>query len=372
MQTFNTKIKTFLIMMELLVFMWVLSGCAFLGSRAIKTGRNDYNQAITYTEGQQILLNILRNRYGEITTTLSVSGIAANAKVRTSAGINLGFGTENNYAGNLVPFSGNIFYEENPTITYTPVQGMEAIQQLTSPIPLDIVVPLANSMMYESPIMSMVIRRLNRVDNPAYLQTAEAEPDPQYAQVIDMMSGLKRAGKLFWGKLLMVGEGEEETQIAFIIRDYEPDYSTTVYELLRLLNVPKPKGKSKDIIVKTVLAFEQTEPMSVAVLTRSVIDIMELLAAAVDVPEEDQISGAAIQFPKAGLPGKDIEIRRSEDKPKKASISVKYRGYWFYVDDTDQVTKQAIRLLQFLNSAMTGEAASKDHVRPALTIPISQ
>jgi hypothetical protein len=346
MQTFYTKRKTFLIMMELLVFMWVLSGCAFLGSRAIKTGRNDYNQAITYTEGQQILLNILRNRYGEITTTLSVSGIAANAKVRTGAGINLGFGT--------------------------PVQGMEAIQQLTSPIPLDIVVPLANSMMYESPIMSMVIRRLNRVDNPAYLQTAAAEPDPQYAQVIDMMSGLKRAGKLFWGKLLMVGEGEEETQIAFIIRDYEPDYSTTVYELLRLLNVPKPKGKSKDIIVKTVLAFEQTEPMSVAVLTRSVIDIMELLAAAVDVPEEDQISGAAIQFPKAGLPGKDIEIRRSEDKPKKASISVKYRGYWFYVDDTDQVTKQALRLLQFLNSAMTGEAASKGHVRPALTIPISQ
>ena len=125
MQTFNTKIKTFLIMMELLVFMWVLSGCAFLGSRAIKTGRNDYNQAITYTEGQQILLNILRNRYGEITTTLSVSGIAANAKVRTGAGINLGFGTTEDYAGNLVPFSGNIFYEENPTITYTPVQGIE-------------------------------------------------------------------------------------------------------------------------------------------------------------------------------------------------------------------------------------------------------
>jgi hypothetical protein len=97
-----------------------------------------------------------------------------------------------------------------------------------------------------------------------------------------------------------------------------------------------------------------------------------LLAAAVDVPEEDLISGAAIQFPKAGLPGEDIHILRSEDKPQKASISVKYRGHWFYVDDTDQVTKQALRLLQFLNSAMTGEAASKGHTAPALTIPISQ
>jgi len=170
----------------------------------------------------------------------------------------------------------------------------------------------------------------------------------------------------------VAGKAEKEFQFAFVIFDYEPDYSATVYELLRLLRVPKPKDKSKNIILKAVLAFEQPEPMSVAIQTRSVGDIMELLAAAIDVPEEDLISGAAIQFPKTGLPGKDIIIRRSEDKPQKASISVKYRDYWFYVDDTDQVTKQALRLLQFLNSAMTGEAASEGHVAPALTIPISQ
>jgi len=249
---------------------------------------------------------------------------------------------------------------------------MKAVQQLTSPIPLEIVIPLADSMMYESPIMSIVVRSLNGVNNLAYLQTAAAEPDPRYAQVIDMMSGLNRAGKLFWGKLLMAGEAKEEDLFAIVIHDYGPDYSTTVYELLRLLNVPRPKDESKDIVIKTVLAFEQPEPMSVAILTRSVSDIMELLAAGVDVPEEDLISGAAIQFPKIGLPGKDIKIRRSEDKPRKASISVKYRGYWFYIDDTDQVTKQALRLLQFLNSAMTGEAASEGHTAPALTIPISQ
>jgi hypothetical protein len=28
----------------------------------------------------------------------------------------------NDYAGNLVPFSGGFVYEENPTITYAPVQ----------------------------------------------------------------------------------------------------------------------------------------------------------------------------------------------------------------------------------------------------------
>ncbi len=73
MQPFNARRKLFLIMMGLFVFMWVLSGCAFLGSRAIKTGRIDYNEAITHTEGQQILMNILRNRYGEITTPLALS-----------------------------------------------------------------------------------------------------------------------------------------------------------------------------------------------------------------------------------------------------------------------------------------------------------
>ena len=57
-----------------------------------------------------------------------------SARIGTSAGINLGFGPPASYERNLVPFSGGLAYEENPTITYAPVKGEQYIRHLLSPI----------------------------------------------------------------------------------------------------------------------------------------------------------------------------------------------------------------------------------------------
>ena len=43
----------------------VASGCA-LGPRAMESGRLRYNEAVKKTTEQQLLLNIVRLRYGEI------------------------------------------------------------------------------------------------------------------------------------------------------------------------------------------------------------------------------------------------------------------------------------------------------------------
>ena len=84
-------------------------------------GRVDYNEAINQTENEQMLLSIVKARYGETFSLLGVSGVAANVRFRTSAGVNVGFGPSENFSGNLVPFSGGIAIEENPTITYKPI-----------------------------------------------------------------------------------------------------------------------------------------------------------------------------------------------------------------------------------------------------------
>ena len=36
--------------------------------------------------------------------------------------------------GNIVPFSTSFAYEENPTISYTPIDGAEYVRELLSPI----------------------------------------------------------------------------------------------------------------------------------------------------------------------------------------------------------------------------------------------
>ena len=113
-----------------------LSGCAVVGPRSISMGRATYNEAINVTADEQILLAIVKGCYGETFSLLAVSSVAANVSFRVNAGAEVGIGSQENYAGNLVPFSGGVAYEENPTISYVPVQGEKYLHQLLSPIPI--------------------------------------------------------------------------------------------------------------------------------------------------------------------------------------------------------------------------------------------
>ena len=53
--------------------------------RSISMGRADYNSAINRTENEQLLMAIVKGRYGETTSLLSVQSIAANDRFTTRA-----------------------------------------------------------------------------------------------------------------------------------------------------------------------------------------------------------------------------------------------------------------------------------------------
>ena len=82
------------------------AGCATLGPRSISMGRAEYNEVINRTEDEQMLLSIVKGRYGETYSLLAVSGVAANVRFSGNANVDIGFGPESYYEGNLVPFSG--------------------------------------------------------------------------------------------------------------------------------------------------------------------------------------------------------------------------------------------------------------------------
>jgi len=134
------------VLLLLFFLMLAVSGCTTVGPTSISMGRADYNKAINKTENEQMLLSIVKGRYGETSTLLAVSGVAANVRFSTNAAVNAGFGPDVNYTGNLVPFSGGLAYEENPTITYAPVHGEQYFRQLMSPIPLTILLLTVRNM----------------------------------------------------------------------------------------------------------------------------------------------------------------------------------------------------------------------------------
>jgi hypothetical protein len=50
---------------------------------------------------------------------ISVASVTANLQFSARAATNIGIGDSDNYAGNLIPLSAGVGYEENPTMRYT-------------------------------------------------------------------------------------------------------------------------------------------------------------------------------------------------------------------------------------------------------------
>jgi hypothetical protein len=110
---------------------------------------------------------------------------------------------------------------------------------------------------------------------------------------------------------------------------------------------------------------------AVAISTRSTFDLIEILRAAVEVPQEHADAGLAIKYPKLGLAGQNLRIRASQYKPAQAAVVVKHRGYWFYIHDADLRTKLYYLMVRTLWSVSIA-TASDQKAAPVLTIPVSR
>jgi hypothetical protein len=332
-------------------------------------GRADYNEAINRTEDEQMLLSIVKGRYGETFSLLAVSGVAANVCFRTNAAVEIGYGPRWQYYENLVPFTGGLAYEENPTITYVPVQGERYLRQLMSPIPLDILVLIVRAGTNEANYLTALTNRINDMRNPDFLDLRSAEVDSRFQRFAELNRELDQAGLIQW-----VADPKKEVSFDILITSYAPTYSEKVREYLALLGLPMSPEESKDIVLPVYLAVkggELRELNGIAISTRSTYDLIEILRAAIDIPREHTSAGLALNYPIRGLAGKDIQIHSSKDNPKQAAVAVKHRGYWFYIDDADMNTKLFYVMVRTLWSTSIAAAADQK-AAPVLTIPVSR
>jgi hypothetical protein len=350
----------------LLLLLFVASGCAVVGPKSISMGRADYNEAINKTEDEQMLLSIVKGRYGETFSLLAVSGVAANVRFRTNAGVEVGFGPTSYYDGNLVPFRGGLAYEENPTITYTPVLGDQYLRHLLSPLPLDLLVLIVRSGTNTAATLTLLTNRINDMRNPDFLIGPNAVPDPRFVRFVKVSEELDQAGVLQF-----VEDPRENVPFDILITGYAQSYSEKVREYLGLLGLQMPADHSVDIILPVSLAVKGQGLDGVAISTRSTFDLIEILRASIELPQEHADAGIAINYPKLGIVGKNLRIYSSKEKPKRAALAVKHRGYWFYISEADMRTKLYYLMMRTLWSVSIA-AGSDQKSAPVLTIPVSR
>jgi len=345
-----------------------LSGCgrlfgpqATLGPGSIVRGRALYNQVITETNNQQTLGMIVRARYGEPLGLLTVASVTANLRTTTTAEAQFGIGADANYRGNITPLTVDLGYEENPTIAYTPVQGERFVTSLLTPLGLDVLILLLGIERGPSRLISILVKQMNGLRNPMH---GPASARAAFQRALASLARLEDAGQATW--TATNGGG-----FALVLHDYAPGSRDLVYELLRSLAIPESAARSgKDVILPVRLGLGSAGEPTLNLQTRSVYDLIEGAATAVEVPAEHAARGLADTTAETAFHGA-LRIHSSATRPLgDVLVAARHRGSWFFIAADDGPSKVAFRLLQSLIGMRLVEHTPQ--TMPTLTIPVAK
>ena len=350
------------------------AGCAQFGPNSMKSGRVLYNHALAETSSEQLLLNIVRLKYRDVPVFLEVTSVSTNltfaAQLQPEVAIFEGPGNDG-IDGTI----GSLSYEEQPTITYLPLQGERFVRQLLTPITADQIELLYYSGWSVDRILRVCVQRLGSFRNAP----SASGPTPAYApefeefrEVSMLLRELQVAGGLSVGRAALPdGDPERPALVIEVDRTYfDPADDARFVELLNL----EEEG-DRNLRVVLTDGFVDGNPRTVTMVTRSVMGAMFYLAQGVEPPERDREVGRVTvtrgpdgeRFDWDELLGGLFKVREGEDRPANAYASVRYRDRWFWIDDADLTTKSTFSLLNQLLALQAGEFESRG---PILTLPV--
>jgi hypothetical protein len=356
----------------------LLAGCATSGPVTVRRDRFNFNDATAESTKEQILVNIVRLRYGEaicfvdVGTMLSHYAISAGGHyTRYTSDLDVW----NNPAlrgvygmrGEPVPGSrtwgANLDYEDSPTISYTPVTGEEFANRVMAPIPPTTIIYLSQSGWSMDRIMECCVQSINGLANAPIHEVSEGGPpdDSRFRRLAALLKKGQDAGVVRYG--IEYDQGQSATYLYWpsVPAGWENE-SREVRDLLGLPEGPLNKVKLTGNAVRR-------QPDEVAMQTRSVLAAMYALAQETPVPSEHLRNHQATTRPwtqddEGTL--RWLHIQHSRIPQVDPFVQVFYNGYWFYIDKSDWSSKRTFALLTYLFSL---QATAKGQAGPLVTVP---
>ena len=100
------------------IVMVAITGCESIGPKKLVDTHQGYNDAVQLAMSREMVLNIVRLRFGDSIQFLEVSQINAAVSVGVSAGGDVSnIGGAGSTVGSL---SGSVSYSDSPNLTFTP------------------------------------------------------------------------------------------------------------------------------------------------------------------------------------------------------------------------------------------------------------
>ncbi|MBV8554544.1 MAG: hypothetical protein JO116_03200 [Planctomycetaceae bacterium] len=401
-------------------------GCAF-GPKVLEKTHGRYNEAVRRVDEEQLLRNLVRMRYNETPLDLNVSSIAAQYELDGGAEARPFFAAPNpTSAGVFHPFSRvlpdvMVNGSNRPTITLVPGDSGDAVQRFLTPISTDTLVFLFQTSWPVSTVLRLWVERLNGVPNAASASGPPRCDVPDFArfrQVAELVQSFRdrKLGTVHTEEYYAEVGGplppsavtasaavdaakngleyrprDDGTSWALVRKERRlvmelnpaalghPDLD----ELVELLNLQPGRLRYEIIpapgIVPDPLLFPGPPYPDLRISTRSTAQVFFYLANGVEVPCEHLAAGVARQ--PVGPDGVPFDTRavteglftvhacKGHKPPATAFVAVKYRDYWYYIDDRDQESKATFSLVLQLSRL---DFARQQPAIPFLTLPVGR
>jgi hypothetical protein len=341
------------------------AGCQSLGPTTVQRDRAEYSDAISQSWKRQALLNIVKLRYLDPPIFVDVGQIVAGYSLETSLSVGASFPETTTFGGDTQTLGGAARYTDRPTVTYVPLTGNDYLRSLLAPLPPTSLFFLMQSGHPADIVLLVAASSLNGLRNQESTIEGVAPPDPRFLRVLELLRAIQTASAL--GMRVEVDAQSQETTILTLGRDIalSPEIDAARRGLRELLGLDPDATE-----FRLVYGGLATNPREIAVQTRSLIQLMQIMASQVDVPSADVIDGRTPRgwADTPGMPAATrlIEISSGTEVPQDAAVVVGYRGSQFWIDDRDLRSKRSFNLIMLMFTlANTG---SRDAL-PLITIP---
>jgi len=310
--------------------LFVLSSCSSIGPRTVVHDRFDYTGALADSWKQQMLINMVKVRYGDTPVFLDVASIISGYTLETAVNVSGEYaspGRGDTFAG----LNARGTFTDRPTITYMPLSGEKFARSLMKPLPLPAMMSLIQAGYPIDMVLRLCVHSVNGVKNRFGGAARARAADPEFYPLLERLRKIQDSGAIG----LRVQKTNEMEGVLMSIRG-KVDASVEEDRLW----VRKTLGIDPAVDeFKVVYGSIAKDDKEIAMLSRSMLEIIIDLASYIEVPvvhvEEKQVNPT---MPEEMVQGVSvpllIKIHSSTEKPENAFIAVSYQNYWFWINVT--------------------------------------
>jgi hypothetical protein len=338
----------------------LLGGCASMGPPTIARDRFDYVTTISDSWKRQTLLNLLKVRYADAPVFMDVAAVISSYSMEGEVRL------DGQYAR---PDRGDTFgrvgatgrYADKPTISYQPLTGAKFASSLMAPIPVTGILSLLQSGYPADFVLRICVNTINGLDN-AY--GGSGNPRAGSAGFQELMAAM-RESQNEGGTGFRVKTAKDGQVVVMFIRPLKERATASSQRVRELLGLD-PDGREYSIVNGSLPDGGQ----EIAILTRSILQVMIDLGSYIDVPATDVAEGRVFRPQRSAeqerLFPQLFTVHHGATPPEDAYVAVPYRNQWFWIADRDQRSKQILTFLMLMFSLTEG---APSQAAPVVTIP---